>query len=522
MLDLLIKNARVIDGTNVPSFQGDVAVGHGRIVQVGDGIDHSAARVIDADGRIVCPGFIDMHSHGDVVLREYPGTDSMIRQGVTTIVTGNCGISPFPAPANGQGSRSGWTDLRAFVAEFSTAPLGANVAPLIGHGSIRSWSMADPAAAPSPPEMVAMVDATQAAMVQGAHGISTGLIYDPGRFSDTAELIELARIVARHGGFYASHVRGEADTLVEAVDEAIAIGRAAGVPVHLSHHKAKRRRNWGSVATTLAKVDDAIDSGVDVTLDFYPYVASSTTLWAFLPPWATQDKFLAHGDRLPASLHEEVIEALERMYLGSSLAPGAITDLSDLTISRIARSGAHSRYEGVRLDDAVRAAQSSQAEFVIDLLMKGKEVEIIDHAMSEDDMHAVVAHPRCMVGSDAIHFHHTAPGHPHPRNFGTFPRFISRVAPGRMSIESAIHKCTGLPSRRLGLMGERGVLRPGAAADLLMFDPSRFSDNATFSDPKQYSMGLDLAVINGVVAVGEDTETGGRTGRFLLRNTGTR
>jgi N-acyl-D-amino-acid deacylase len=365
--------------------------------------------------------------------------------------------------------------------------------------------------------MDAMADATQAAMRQGAYGISTGLIYDPGRFSDTAELVELARAVARHRGFYASHLRGEGDTLIDAVDEAIRIGRAAGVPVHLSHHKAKRRRNWGSVATTLAKVDAAVNSGVDVTLDCYPYTASSTTLWAFLPTWVKQDEFLAHGDQLPTSLRDRVIGDLERMYPGSSVARGAVTDLSDLTISRIARSGAYSRYEGVPLDEAVREAQSNQAEFIVDLLMQVKEVEIIDNAMSEDDMHAVFAHPRCMVGSDAIHFRQDVPGHPHPRNFGTFPRFISRVAPGRMSIETAIHKCTGLPSWRLGMMPERGVLRPGAAADLLMFDPSRFSDNATFRDPKQYSTGLDLAVVNGVIVVSEDTNTGDHAGKILLR-----
>lgn len=436
-LDLLIKNACVIDGSDAPSYHSDVAVEQGRIAQISERIDHPAARVIDADGRIVCPGFIDMHSHADVVLREYPETDSMTRQGVTTIVTGNCGISPFPTRANEPEGRPGWADLHAFAAELSGAPLGANIVPLVGHGSIRSWSMADPsAAAPSPSESAAMVEATRVAMTQGAHGISTGLIYDPGRFSNTAELVEVARVVAEHRGFYASHIRGEADTLVEAVDEAIRIGRVAGVPVQLSHHKAKRRRNWGMVATTLAKVNEAVDAGIDVTLDCYPYTASSTSLWAFLPPWTTQDTFLEHGDELPAALRSRVIEDLEQMYPGSSTSLDTVTDLSDLTISRVAHSDTYSRYEGSRFDEAAREAHSSQAEFIVDLLMKGKDVGIIDNAMSDEDMHAVFAHPRCMVGSDAIHFHHDVPGHPHPRSFGTFPRFISAVAPGRMSIST--------------------------------------------------------------------------------------
>ena len=508
-----IRGARVIDGTGRDGFIGDIVITGDRISVVGDAGEVEAERTIDAEGRVVCPGFIDLHSHVDLVVDRFPRADGMLRQGATTLVTGNCGLSPFPVL-----DETGHATLDDFVRATETLPLGVNIAPLIGHGAVRAAAMEDPSRVAGRGDIERMRKYVADAMGQGAFGMSTGLIYDPGRFSGTEELIALATEVEDFGGFYASHIRGEDDRLVGAVDEALRIGREAGVAVQLSHHKAKRRRNWGSVQQTLAMVDDAAAAGVDVSLDAYPYTASSTGLWAYLPDWARRDELLPLREDFPHELRERVLAGIQERFPGSGQLPQVQTDLSDLTISQVQTPCAYSRYEGMGLHDAVQHAGVSQAEFVLDALLAGSAVQIIDHAMSADDMHRVFAHPRCGVGSDARPVHVDLPGVPHPRNFGTYPRFLREIGPSLRSLEEAIHKCTGLPARRLGDQFRRGVLRPGFAADLLMFDPDNFRDNSTFADPKHYATGLDLVLVNGVVVIEGDRDTLHGAGRVLLHD----
>lgn len=510
---IVIRGARVIDGSGRDGFVADVVIRGDRISVVGDADGIEAERTIDAAGRVVCPGFIDLHSHVDFVIDQFPRADGMLRQGATTLVTGNCGLSPFPS-RDGDGP----ADLDSFVRTARELPLGVNLAPMVGHGALRATAMADPSRPAGPADLDRMAGLLAEALAQGALGMSTGLIYDPGRFSDTEELIALAAELKRYGGFYASHIRGEDDRLIGAVDEALRIGREAGVSVQLSHHKAKRRRNWGAVEQTLAMVDETIDGGADVSLDAYPYTASSTSLWAYLPEWARRDDLLPLRDDFPADLRARVLTGIEERFPGSRSRPQVVTDLSDLSISQVTTPCAFSRYEGVRLHDAVDDAGSSQAEFVLDALLAGTAVQIIDHAMSADDMRTVYAHPRCGVGSDARPVHVDIPGVPHPRNFGTYPRFLAEVTPSLSGLEEAIHKCTGLPARRLGEQFRRGLLRPGFAADLLLFDPDTFRDNSSFSDPKNYATGLDLVLVNGVVVIEEDRDTGRPAGRVLLRD----
>lgn len=516
----VIRNARVIDGTGEDAFVGDVVITGDRISAVevagetGAGGATDAGRTIDADGRVVCPGFIDLHSHVDLVVDQFPRADGMLRQGATTLITGNCGLSPFPTQ-DGNGPAT----LTDFVRTTQQLPLGVNLAPLIGHGAVRSAAMNDPGRAAGPDDLDRMRALVRAAMEQGAWGMSTGLIYDPGRFSDTEELIALAAELRRFGGFYASHIRGEDDRLIGAVDEALRIGREAGVAVQLSHHKAKRRRNWGAVTETLAMIDKASEGGVDVTLDAYPYTASSTGLWAYLPEWARRDDLLPLREDFPADLRARVLAGIEERFPGSRSHPQVITDLSDLTISQVATPCAYSSYEGVRLHDAVDHAGVTQAEFVLDALLAATAVQIIDHAMSVDDMQRVYAHPHCGVGSDARPVHVDIPGVPHPRNFGTYPRFLAEVAPSLSSFEEAIHKCTGLPARRLGDQFRRGLVRPGFAADLLLFDPDAFRDNSTFEDPKHCASGLDLVLVNGIAVIEDDQDTQRSAGHVLLRET---
>ncbi|WP_166375945.1 N-acyl-D-amino-acid deacylase family protein [Aeromicrobium phragmitis] len=511
-LTLLIRDARIIDGAGGPSRTGDIGIAGDRIVAVEESLSMPARRVVDAAGRVACPGFIDLHSHVDLLVETYPRADGMLRQGATTLVTGNCGLSPFPTRTG----ESGWSSLADFADAVRSLPLAVNIAPLVGHGAIRSAAMSDPSARATSAELTKMAALTEQAMRDGAHGLSTGLIYDPGRFSTTDELVELASVVARYGGFYASHIRGEEDTLVEAVDEALTIGRTAGLAVQLSHHKAKRRRNWGRVDKTLRMVDDAVDAGMDVMLDNYPYTASSTSLWAYLPRWARKNDLLAIEGELPGELRTRLIRGMEERFPGCSAVEPVATDLNDLVIAQIGAPCHYSQYEGMRLAEAALKAEMTQADFVIELLLAGKAVQIIDHAMSEQDMLTVFAHPRCGVGSDARLIHPDIPGVPHPRNFGTFPRFISAVAPGLMSLEKAVFKCTGLPARRLGWTGRRGLLAPGLAADLLLFDPERLRDHSTFDDPKNYSTGLDLVIVNGQIAIESDEDTSAAAGCVLL------
>lgn len=508
-----IRGARVIDGTGREGFTGDIVITGDRIALVGDADGIAVDRTIDAEGRVVCPGFIDLHSHVDLIIDKFPRADGMLRQGATTLVTGNCGLSPFPSSTG-----DGPADLATFARTTRALPLGVNLAPLVGHGAIRTAAMTDPGQPASHDDLDRMRRLVAEAMDQGALGMSTGLIYDPGLFSDTDELIALAAELRHRGGFYASHIRGEDDRLIGAVEEAIRIGRDAGVPVQLSHHKAKRRRNWGAVTQTLAMVDEAVAAGADVSLDAYPYTASSTSLWAYLPEWARRDDLLPLRDDFPADLRARVLAGIEERFPGSRSTPQVVTDLSDLAISQVATECSYSRYEGVRLHDAVDDSGMTQAEFVLDALLTAGAVQIIDHAMSTDDMHTVYAHPLCGVGSDARPVHVDIPGVPHPRNFGTYPRFLAEVVPSLISLEEAIHKCTGLPARRLGEGFDRGVLRPGHAADLLMFDPDSFGDNSTFADPKHYATGLDLVIVNGITVIEGDRDTGHPAGRVLLRD----
>ena len=511
-LSLVIKGARIIDGTGAASRIGDVGILGDRIVAVGESVDLPAQRVVEAEGRVLCPGFIDLHSHVDLLVDRFPRADGMLHQGATTLVTGNCGLSPFPVRAGA----SGWRSLSEFATALRQLPLAVNIAPLVGHGAIRSAVMDDPGAVATDAEVERMAALTDCAMRDGAHGMSTGLIYDPGRFSTTEELIALAKVVAQHGGFYASHLRNEEDRLVQSVDEALTIGREAGVPVQVSHHKAKRRRNWGSVHTTLRMIDDAVERGVQVMLDNYPYTASSTGLWAYLPRWARQDDLLSFGGDLPSELRARLVAGMEERFPGCSSQEPVTTDLNALVIAHVEVPGHYSQYEDMWLGDAVLKEGTTQADFVIDILLAGRAVQIIDHAMSDDDMRVVFSHPLCGVGSDARLIHPDIPGVPHPRNFGTFPRFLATMAPDLMSLEEAIRRCTGLPSHRLGWTDVRGLVLPGMAADLLLFAPERLADHSTFEDPKHYSTGFDLVIVNGRIVIEADLDTSVSAGRVLL------
>ncbi|MDR7484849.1 MAG: D-aminoacylase [Armatimonadota bacterium] len=520
-----------MDGTGNPWFRADVGVAGERIADLGDLGGASARQVIDADGAAVAPGFIDLHTHADFTLPRFPRADAMVRQGVTTQLVGNCGFSPFPVEPRradllrtyaafvDAGLAWTWTDAAGYASHLETLPLGCNVALQVGHGAVRIAAMGFDARDPTAQELATMQRLVANAMEQGAFALSSGLIYVPGVYAGTDELVALAEVVARYGGFYSSHIRGEGDTLVSAVAEALAVGRRAGVPVQLSHHKAAGRRNWGRVEATLTMIDAARAEGMDVLADQYPYTAGSTTLAALVPAWALEGGV----DALQRRLADPQVRARIRTeILGSSSddarAPSREFDPASIMISQIP-DGPHKQFEGRWLAEIAAAWNVEPVEAALRLLEAERGgIQMIVFSMSEDDVRRVMRHPAVAIASDGWTLHPSAGGRPHPRSYGTYARVLGKYVrdDGVLRLEDAVRKMTSLPAQRLGCL-DRGLIRPGCTADLVIFDPAQVIDRATFEDPHQFCAGVSHVIVNGRVVIDEGADTGAAAGRVLRR-----
>jgi dihydroorotase/N-acyl-D-amino-acid deacylase len=503
--DLLVVGGTVVDGTGAPGFRADVVVRGDRIVRVSrEPIPPgSAARVVDAAGRVVAPGFIDLHAHLDPLLR-LPGAESHVRQGVTTALGGPDGGSPWPLAAHLDSARALGT--------------GMNVAFLAGHNTIRAEVMGMADRAPTPRELERMLGMVRRAMAEGAWGLSTGLKYLPGAWSRTDEVVALARAAADSGGIYTSHLREEGLGLIEGVGEAIEIGRRAEIPVVLTHHKAVGQPMWGASARTLAMVDSARAAGVDVMADQYPYTATYTGIGVLVPAWASADGDGAFERRLGVpALRDSIVRGIVFNILNDRGG-------GDLRRVQLARVPWMRELEGKTLHDwaAMRGmppTPENGAELVIEAVRRGG-VSAIYHVLDEGDVERIMRHPQTMIASDG-RLTRPGDGHPHPRWYGTFPRVLgSYVREKRvLALEQAVHKMTGMPAARLGL-ADRGRVAPGAFADLVVFDPATVADRATFEDPHRYPEGIDFVVVNGVLAVDAGRFTGARGGRVLRRAPG--
>jgi N-acyl-D-amino-acid deacylase len=526
MLDVLVRGGTVIDGTGGPARRADVAIEGDRIREVGLLTRAAAARVIDAAGLIVTPGFVDMHSHADYVLPGLPTADSKVHQGFTLEVVGNCGQSPAPlAEACRQDAMGAsglvlpplawdWESFGSYLGRLREQGTSVNVAPLVGHGAVRMLAMGMRAAAPEPAEFRAMESAVRRAMDEGAVGVSTGLIYPPGVYADIAEIIALARVVGRAGGLYASHIRGEGSTLLEAIGEAIEVGRRGDLPVEISHLKASGPPNWPKMARAIELIEAARAEGLDVTADMYPYPAGSTALNALLPDWA-------HAGGRPALLGR-LGDPAERARLRAALdGPGRALETGWDRIV-IATYPPHPAYEGRSLEDVAAARRVDPAEALLDLLRDaGGEGEMILHGMSEDNVALGLRQPWVMIGSDGEGRAAEGPyasGKPHPRNYGTVPRFLGHYVRERrlVSLEAAVRKLTGLPAGKLGLP-DRGIVRAGAFADLVVFDAERIAETSTFQAPHRYPEGIPWVLVNGEPVVADGRHTGARPGRVVGR-----
>lgn len=593
--DLLITGGTIVDGTGNPGFKGDIGLSGGMILSV---INHTDTRtdtgtpytgftpindtsipgtdsitaavknnvsapariidastrftdtachgtgpiIIDATGLVVAPGFVDPHSHFDHRLLVYHEMASTLLQGVTTIVTGQCGYSAAPVNPDecarveellnksmppGVDYRLTWTTFSEYLERVETLNLGANIAFMVGHGTIREAVVGEDDRPPTEGELDEMKRCVEEAMRSGVCGLSSGLIYPPGIYAATGEIVALAEVAARLGGIYSSHIRGEGNTLLEAVAEAIEIGERAGLPVQISHLKASGKPNWGKTAEALRMMEEAQARGVDVACDQYPYLAGCTGLSVLLPPWVHD----GGNNALLERLKDHACRCRIRRDMESGL-PGwenfaGILGWENIMVTHV-RLDRNKPCEGRTMAEITRMRGApDEYTALFDLLLE-EEVspQMVGFSMREEDMRQVMAHPLQMVGSDSASHSFSGPfaeGKPHPRSFGTYPRILGRYVRehGVLGLEEAVRKMTSLPAVRHGF-SDRGFIRPGMAADLTVFDPTTVIDHATYQEPHQKPDGIRYVIVNGEVAAEAGELTGRRAGQVLRKQSNRR
>lgn len=490
-IDLVIRGAELYDGTGAPSRRADVALRDDRIVAVGEVGAAAGATRLDASGLALAPGFIDVHTHDDFAVVLHRDMSFKTLGGVTTCIVGNCGLGAAPFDLawrvgrafHPEGSLEPWQGYAGYVKRLDDAPPALNVGVLVGHGTMRGAVLGMESRAPDERELGRMTEILHEGLAAGALGWSSGLIYEPGRSATTDELVAIAREAAPCG-IYATHMRDEGPGLLDSVDEAIAVGERAGVPVQISHHKASGRAAWGLVVESLKRIEAARARGVDVMADQYPYTAGSTVL---------------------AAVARAVSAAASDGGLGL-VAPEDVV---------IASCAVRKDWEGKSIARLVEEAGRPLVETVEQILAEEPGATIIAHTMCEDDVRTVMRHPTTMIGSDGLP---TLSGKPHPRLYGTFARVLGHYARslGVLSLAEAVHRMSGLPARRFGLV-DRGIVRSGARADLVLFDPRTVDDVATYEDPKRPPAGIAHVLVNGRFVVRDGAVTDARPGRVLRR-----
>ncbi len=526
MKGILIRGGTVVDGTGKPPYKGDLYIEGARIVKIAKVSELKPDLTIDASGLVICPGFIDMHGHSDYTLLVNPFADSKVRQGVTTEVIGNCGQSAAPIlgeakeeakrVAERYGLEVDWTYMGEYLKKLEQKGVSINVVPLVGFGNVRLSVMGYEAREPSEKELQEMKFLIERSMDEGAFGMSAGLRYVPQSFAKTEEVIELAKVVARKGGIYTTHIRDEGDggRLLEAVEEAIRIGREARVSVEISHLKILAKPFWGLCDEMLEMIEAAREEGIDVSADQYPYRASGTSLMAWIPKWAREGGYEKLIERLEdpktrKKIKQELARVIEIRGGGES--------------ALISRFEPNPSYEGRTLEEIARELKLQVVEAALKLVEQAarekKGVGVVNFNQSEENVRKIMKKPWVMVGTDGYALKPEgvlAKGIAHPRSYGTYPRILGRYVreEGLLKLEEAIRKMTSLPAKKLGLK-DRGLIKERFAADIVIFDPEEILDLATYKEPHRYPRGIEYVLVNGELVVEKGKHTGRLPGKVL-------
>ncbi|MBA4054313.1 MAG: aminoacylase [Marivirga sp.] len=496
--DLLLTGGKIVDGSGNSWFYGDIAIKDGKIAAVGKLSPETAGRVLNVKGLIITPGFIDVHTHIETNDLKVPTAPNFILDGVTSVVTGNCGSSN--------------TDVSRYFYKLDSVKTSVNVATLIGHNSVRRAVMGDVQRDPTIEEQKKMEELVGQGMRDGAVGFSTGLIYVPGTYSKTGEVIALAKAAAQYNGVYASHIRDEGDHATEAIEEAVNIGRQANIPVEISHFKVTYKPNWGRSVGTIAQVEKARREGIDVTIDQYPYVASSTTLNTVVPTWVFSggtDSVLyrLNNPIIRKSIKEEMLKGLKGKQL------------KNYSYAVVARYAADTLLNGKNISEinvikGRKPKASDEVETILEMVGNGS-AQMVYFSMDEADLKRIMQYPYNMFASDAgiIQFNS---GVPHPRGYGTNARVLGQYVRtlNVIKLEEAIRRMTSLPAQKFQLR-DRGLIREGMAADIVVFDEALVGDKSTFSNPHAYSAGFQYIIVNGQLVVEEGKHNGVRSGVVL-------
>ncbi len=496
--DILIINGKIIDGTGNNWYYGNIAVKNGIIIRIGRDVKMNATKTIDAKGLIIAPGFIDVHTHLEGDEAGDPKATNFILDGVTTCITGNCGSSQ--------------TNIYKYLRYIDSLKLSINVATLVGHNDVRKAVMGRANRDATPEEMKKMDDIVDKAMKDGAVGLSTGLIYIPGTYTKTPEIVALAKIAAQYNGVYASHIRDEGDSVTQAIEEALIIGREAKIPVEISHFKLSGQQNWGRSKQTVSMIEAARREGIEVTIDQYPYTASSTSISTLIP-----DEILADGqDSIKARLQRP---AVQKHVTETILARLKKRKLKHLSYAVVAYYAPDTTYNGksieqINLMKGRKHKPKEEALTVIDIMMNGGASAVF-HGMGEEDVKRIMQYPYNMFASDAT-IRTFGYGVPHPRGYGTNARVLAKYVREEkvISLEEAIRRMTSLPAQKFQLKN-RGLLKENYAADIVIFDEKEVQDVSTFEKPHAYSKGFYYVIVNGVLTVENEKHLGVRAGQAL-------
>jgi len=497
--DLVIRNGKIIDGSGNSWYYGDVGVSDGKITFIGKKESYDTKKIVDARGLIVAPGFIDVHAHIEGGEMTTPTAENFIMDGVTSVVTGNCGGSNL--------------EVDSYFKRIDSLKTSINVATLIGHNTVRRAVLGDVNRQPSAEEQSRMESLVEKAMKDGAVGMSTGLIYVPGTYAKTPEVVGLAKAASKYNGVYASHIRDEGDNVHQAVSEAISIGREAKIPVEISHFKVTYKPNWGRSAETIGLVERARLEGLDVTIDQYPYVASSTTLDTTLPTWA----FSGGRDSLKLRLNDPVIRKKIKQEMLDGLKE---RKLKNYSYAQVARYEPDTTFNGKNISEinklkGRKPTAKEEAETILEMIAAINRTQMVYFSMDEKDLVRILQYPFNMIASDAGIARYGS-GMPHPRAYGTNARVLGRYVREQkvIRLEEAIRRMTSLPAQKFNLR-DRGLVREGMAADMVVFDEAKVGDAATYSQPHAYSNGFSYVIVNGEMVVENGKHNGTRSGQVL-------